>query len=198
MRSTGFGGWRSSCIRAERAAALNTLIETPRLRLEPLHASHAAHLFGPLQNLAIYAWINERPPESVEALAASWDAIAKRLREKYDDARVGWVVRRSEDGAYAGKLEVDINAAHIATNVGWIFFPPYWGKGYASEAVRALAEHLTREGVIEQRVYVTLGNGASARVAEKAGFSFTRVIPENDRFRGVIYDDLEFVRGRER
>lgn len=60
----------------------------------------------------------------------------------------------------------------------------------------ALAEHLTRHGVAEQRVYVTLGNGGSARVAEKAGFAFTRVIPNNDAFCGVVYDDLEFVRGR--
>lgn len=196
MRSTGCGGWRSSCIRAARAAELNAPIATPRLRLEPLCAWHAEHLFGPLQNLAIYAWISEQPPSSVAALAGNWAAIEKRLREKYDDARVGWVVRRGEDGAYLGKLDVDINAAHVATNVGWLFFPPFWGKGYASEAVKALAEHLTRAGVSEQRVYVTLGNGASARVAEKAGFAFTRVIPRNDRFRGVIYDDLEFVRGR--
>jgi RimJ/RimL family protein N-acetyltransferase len=177
---------------------LNAPFETPRLRLEPLDASHAEHLFGPLQNLAIYAWINEAPPSSVAALAGRWAATEKRLREKYDDARVGWVVRRGEDGAYLGKLDVDINAAHVATNVGWIFFPPFWGKGYASEAVSALAERLTGAGVTEQRVYVTLGNGASARVAEKAGFAFTRVIPGNDAFRGVIYDDLEFVRGRRR
>ena len=196
MRSTGYGGWRSACIRTARARELNPPIEAPRLRLEPLDASHAEQLFGPLQNLAIYAWINEQPPKSVAELAESWLATAKRLSTKYDVALVSWVVRRSADGAYAGKLDVDINGAQIATNVGWLFFPPFWGKGYASEAVSALAEHLTRAGVSEQRVYVTLGNGASARVAEKAGFAFTRVIPGNDRFRGVVYDDLEFVRGR--
>lgn len=71
------GGWPSLCIRAERGGELNALIEKPPLRLEGLHASHAAHLFGPLQNLAIYAWINEAPPKSVAGLAGRWEAIAR-------------------------------------------------------------------------------------------------------------------------
>ena len=60
--------------------------------------------------------------------------------------------------------------------------------------MRALACHLERLGIVEQRALVTLGNGASERVLTKAGFIRTRVIPLNDTIRGEQYYDVEFVR----
>ena len=52
---------------------------------------------------------------------------------------------------------------------------------------------LPSQGVREARAYVTLGNSASERVLSKAGFVRTRVIPESDRIRGVLHDDVEYV-----
>ncbi len=77
-----------------------------------------------------------------------------------------------------------------------MFFQPFWSKGYAADAVSALVAHLTEHSVVEQRAYVTLGNGASVRVAETSRFVLTRIIPGGDAFRGVTYDDMEFARGR--
>jgi RimJ/RimL family protein N-acetyltransferase len=41
---------------------------------------------------------------------------------------------------------------------------------------------------------VTVGNVASGRVLQKAGFSFTQILPANDIIRGVAFDDEEYVR----
>jgi len=117
-----------------------------------------------------------------------------RLSPQGDEAWLNWVVRRVDDGAYIGKLDAVVDANNVATNVGYFFFPMYWGKGYATEAVKALADHLESSGVLKQIATVTLGNTPSYRVLEKAGFGKTRIIPDNDLIRGEKYDDVEYIR----
>ncbi len=179
---------------AVNAAAINTILETPRLRIEPLAKRHAAQLFESMQDPAIYQWISMAPPADLELLEERWARVAARVLEAQDEFSFGWAVRRVEDDAWIGKLDAEVLRHGIATNVGYFFFPPYWGQGYASEAVAALSAHLARHGVIEQRATVTLGNDASARVLEHAGFVRSRVLPANDTIRGVVVDDVEFMR----
>jgi len=177
-----------------RALSLNAPLATERLTLEPLLGSHAAELFAPLQDEAVYRWISSVPPESVQKLQARWTRSECRLSPEGDDAWLAWAVRRTADGALVGKVDAVVNAESVATNVGYIFFPAYTGQGYATEAVVAVAAHLARSGVHELRATVTVGNVASTRVLEKAGFVQTRVLPDNDTIRGVKFDDLEYVR----
>jgi [ribosomal protein S5]-alanine N-acetyltransferase len=147
-----------------------------------------------LQDEAIYQWISAVPPQSVDTFAEICSKRECCLSPQGDDAWLNWVVRRADDGAYIGTLDAVVDANDIATNVGYLFFPKYWGKGYASEAVKALADHLESSGVLKMIATVTLGNVSSYRVLEKAGFVKTRIIPDNDLIRGKKYDDVEYVR----
>lgn len=55
--------------------------------------------------------------------------------------------------------------------LGYWVGPPYWGAGYATEAVSALVAHLFAErGVEAIEAPVFADNGASAAVLRKAGF----------------------------
>jgi RimJ/RimL family protein N-acetyltransferase len=172
---------------------LNAAIESERLALEPLRGSHARQLFEALSEPLLYQWNSGRPPQSVEALEERWDRFAAA-----PFAPVGrllnWAARRVSDGSYVGKLDVVIGEENVATNVGYLFFVPFWKQGYATEAVLAVALHLERCGIVEQRALVTVGNDASARVLVKAGFARTRIIPENDTIRGQKHDDIEYLR----
>ncbi len=177
----------------DRAEILNSAFSTQRLVIEPLFSYHADLLFESMQNEKIYDWISSRPPESFDHLKLYWKKLESRLSQNKDEAWLNWVVRRASDGAYIGKLDADINIENIATNIGYLFFPDYWGNGYASESVIGLTKHLANNSITKMFATVTLGNEASYRVLEKSGYKRNRIIPDNDTIRGVKFDDVEYV-----
>lgn len=176
------------------AAALAATIVTARLRAEPLAGHHAALLHAGMQEPAVYTWISMPRPPAVDQFEARWARFAERPIASDRMLDLGWAVQRVADGAWIGKLDAEIRPDGVATNVGYFFFPAYWGQGYAREAVTALGDHLARHGVREQRATVTVGNDASCRVLEHAGFVRTRILPANDTLRGEPVDDVEYVR----
>ena len=177
----------------ELAMRLSAPVDTARLALEPMGERHAAAFFSPLQDDAIYEWISMEKPESLEALQARWRSIESYLAPDGLTAWPTWAVRRLVDGAYIGRVDAEIDADLVALNVGYYFFPPFWGQGFATEAVAAVTQHFIQQGVHQLIATVTSGNKASTRVLEKSGYQFTRVLPGNDVLRGIAVDDDEYV-----
>jgi ribosomal-protein-alanine N-acetyltransferase len=173
---------------------INVTLTTPRLRIEPLNAGHAAPLFEAMRDPALYEWISMAPSPDLAHLERRWTWVAERPLVGVDVLDFGWAVQRVADGAWIGKMDAEVTALGVANNVGYLFLAAYWGQGYATEAVTALSDHLCRHGVVRQHATVTRGNDASCRVLEHAGFVRERVIVGNDMLRGVLVDDVEYVR----
>lgn len=180
-------------MRADRAVALNAALATARLTIEPMTGDHADGFFAPLQDPSIYAYISLSPPESVGALRARWERLSTRLSPDGRAAWLNWAVRRTHDGALVGRIDAEVDDHDVALNVGYVFLPAHWGHGYASEAVTAVVAHLVARGVVRLLATVTVGNDASCRVLERAGFTCARILPGNDTIRGVLHDDIEYV-----
>jgi RimJ/RimL family protein N-acetyltransferase len=73
------------------------------------------------------------------------------------------------------RLDIDVDGG-ITSNIGYWLGTRYWGKGYATEAVRALIDHAFTEldhAALQSSVRVT--NPVSRRVLEKCGFQWTGV-----------------------
>lgn len=100
-------------------------------------------------------------------------------------------------GAYGHRLVVERESGLVVGSVG-LFWPPgegtvelgygivasRRGRGYASEAARALADFaLTAPGVLTVVAAVELSNPASVRVLEKAGFQRCSTEADQARFR---------------
>jgi ribosomal-protein-alanine N-acetyltransferase len=175
------------------AHKLNAPLSTERLVVEPLTERHAELLFDLMQEDSIYQWIPSLPPKSLDRLKHVCQAKESRLDPQENNAWLNWAVRRLSDGAYVGKLDAEVNASKVATNVGYIFFSNFWGYGYATEATLALTNHLANCGISKMIAMVTEGNEASYRVLEKSEFIRSRIIPHSQEIRGVKYNEIEYV-----
>ena len=180
---------------ADFAQTLCSTLRTQRLRLEPLTAAHADRAFAPLQDDAIYQWISMQKPRSVESLREDWARLASRMAPDGLQAWPTWAVcSTTHEGAVIGRIDAVVDRHMAGINFGYYFFPAYWGRGLATEAVQVAADHLLQQGVTHLLATVTVGNTASARVLSKAGFVFQRVMVDNDTVRGILVNDEEYLR----
>lgn len=78
-------------------------------------------------------------------------------------------------------------------DLGYEINPVHWGKGYATEAARAMLDFGFRElGVQRIWAWCNAENRASSRVLEKLGMHLSRRITEDQYFKERWWDTLEY------
>ncbi len=157
------------------------MLQTPRLLLLPLSRSLIErrlqeeafeHMMatpaGPLPVTFTVQW----PGDPLPLFPAKLERLSRAGLEEVPGSFVA--VTRADSravGQLGGKGSVD---AQGAVEIGYGFAPSEWGRGYATEAVRALTAHLLREpGVRTVTAQTAVANHASRRVLEKCGFRQT-------------------------
>jgi len=160
------------------------LLETERLVLRKPRLEDVDDLLGLIGDDAVMRWIGgeaggrETATEHVERWLARWDANGVGpfavVRDGLVIGRVGLLVwDRSvwETSTYERARE------NAVPELGWALVPGAHGKGYATEALRAVVAW--GEAHFESDLTVCIidpGNDVSARVADKLGFrEYTRV-----------------------
>jgi RimJ/RimL family protein N-acetyltransferase len=145
------------------------VLETKRLVLR------APHL---VDGKAIAALANDRriaenaariPHPYRPADAERWIAGANKA-----PGSVAYLITLADD-TVIGSVRLDVDESPTP-DIGYWLGTRYWGKGYATEAVRALIDHAFTEAehtALHSSVRVT--NPASRRVLEKCGFQWTGV-----------------------
>jgi RimJ/RimL family protein N-acetyltransferase len=87
-----------------------------------------------------------------------------------------WHVSRREDGVGIGMCGLLKRDILPDPDIGYAYFPAWWGQGYAFEAVAGTLRHAVRAfGLRRVLGVVSRGNTASIRVLEKAGMRFERM-----------------------
>ncbi len=107
-------------------------------------------------------------------------------------------VLRDKFGEALGDIGLRISPKNPhEADVGYALLPQAQGKGYASEALRAVCEYgFTTTGVQAINARVLGENRGSSRLLEKQGFVRTCVLEKAYHLNGVDYDDWIYRLGR--
>lgn len=135
-------------------------------------------MVGVLADPALYAYIGGQPPtpHGLSETYRRWQAGSPRAGEVWRN----WVVRLRDDGAAVGHMQATIVMGDLSADIGWIIGMSWQGRGYATEAALALVARLETLGVATIVALVHPDNLASARVAERAGFTRTDEVVDGE------------------
>jgi RimJ/RimL family protein N-acetyltransferase len=155
--------------------------------LSPLRLDDVdAHLAG--EDELLVRWLNEAPGtrEGVEAYflhcREQWD-VEGPLR--------AFGIRAGAEETLAGTIDLRFEGEGLApgqVNVAYGLYPSWRGRGLATRAVDLVCRYAAGQGVTEAVIRVEPENLASARVAQRAGFTYIRRIRETD---GTVLDRYE-------
>jgi len=183
---------------AEPAPALapDYPVETERLLLRPIDPVgdlEAMHAYLSREDVCAYI-----PPEprTLEQLA---DALGRPERVRSVLTEAGQVLALAVVLKETGRLIGDLvlfwhSAEHRSGEIGYAFHPDVHGKGYATEAARALLG-LAFDGLGLRRVTARIDeeNPASAAVLRKLGMRQEAVLVENEWFKGRWSTEVDFA-----
>jgi len=169
------------------------VLQTARLRLEPLARGHAEALFAPLADHALYAYIAEEPPPDLDALRARFVRWEARRSPDGREAWLNWAVRTQADARAIGYVQATVRDDGTA-DVAYVLGRAAWGQGYGREAVAAMLAHLT-PGVATFVATVDTRNRPSIALLEALGFTRVAVRAGAEWIHGVLTDEAEYRLG---
>lgn len=127
-------------------------------------------MFHVLDDPAIYRFIDDESPASVDALRRRYTVLEARRSPDGAEQWLNWVVRDAA-GSLIGYVQATIRTPGTAW-VAYVFASRRWGKGLAQQAVRQMIRILaTDHAVVQLLAAVNEHNEPSLRLLERLGFS---------------------------
>jgi ribosomal-protein-alanine N-acetyltransferase len=162
-------------------------LETERLLLRKLSLEDAGDLFAYASDpeVARYTtWEAHKTIDDSRTVLSQWVDL-------YATGQVApWGVVHKGDAKLIGTCGfVSWAPRHARAEVAYALSRPYWGKGYTTEAVRAvIAFGFNTKGLNRIEARCDIPNIASARVMEKVGMKFEGVLRQQLFVKGVYVD----------
>ena len=153
-------------------------LDTERLTLRRWQDGEAPRLLDILSRIEVMKWLGDGEPRLMKDLDEAHAKI-ERYRELSATPPLGfWAIEVKETGVVAGSvilLELP-NAEDHEVEIGWHLHPDSWGRGYATEAARALLAHGFAHGLPEILAVTHLDNFPSQAVCRKIGMTGQGVV----------------------
>jgi RimJ/RimL family protein N-acetyltransferase len=156
------------------------VVATARLRLVPLRIEDAVEMTGVLADPALYAFTGGFPPSRDELRARYRHQVVGRSPDGRE-AWHNWMVRTRDPDEAVGFVQATITDGGGVADIAWVVGVPWQGRGFGTEAARAMVEWLEARGAVTITAHVHPDHAASARVAERAGLVATDSVEDGER-----------------
>jgi RimJ/RimL family protein N-acetyltransferase len=136
-------------------------------------------MVGVLEDPALYAFTGGEPPTLVTLEARYLAQVAGSTGD--DEHWLNWIVRTLDTDEAIGYVQATVTERGRLADVAWVTGSARQGRGYASEAARAMIDWLVSTGVGTVTAHVHPDHAASAAVAQKAGLAATDELEDGER-----------------
>jgi RimJ/RimL family protein N-acetyltransferase len=153
------------------------ILQTERLLLREMTEADAEHLVRLGENPNVTKYLPGPPPAGVEEAVENLRTVVFPQYAR----RIGrWAVILRGTGEFIGWCGLKHYADVNEYDLGYRYFEEHWGRGYATEAARAVLQY----GIEQLRGARIVGkamvaNAGSRRVLEKIGLAFESYVVED-------------------
>ncbi len=159
------------------------ILETERLKLEPLLASDADHLFPIMGDPEVMAYWDVPEVDDPDLVA---DIVRSQVETMADGKALYWAMRTLVAGEFVGSCDLsEIDRRRRRAEVGFMLGREAWGQGYALEAMSTVVAFAASNGLRRLTARTHLGNRRSEALLQKLGFR------EEGLLRGHVLRDGE-------
>jgi [ribosomal protein S5]-alanine N-acetyltransferase len=164
------------------------VVETDRLQLRPFVLSDAVMvqtLAGAAEVAATTTYVPHPYPDGA---AEMW---IRSLAEPADTGpKFTWAITDRSDGALMGAISIVVHDRHRRGVMGYWLGVPFWNRGYMTEAAKAVVNFaFARLDLHRAQAMILPRNGASIRVAEKAGLLYEGTL-RGYNLKGSVFEDM--------
>jgi RimJ/RimL family protein N-acetyltransferase len=165
------------------------LLTTDRLVLRRFRPADAETLAAYRTDPGVARYQSWRSPYSLRQARYAVETMAAA-----DPDQPGWfqyAVELTAERAHIGDVGVNLHDNRMQADIGYTLAPERQGHGYATEAVRAVLEHLFRvKGLHRVSAECDARNVASYRLLERTGFRREGLLRQHSWVKGEWTDDL--------
>jgi RimJ/RimL family protein N-acetyltransferase len=169
-------------------------IRTERLLLRPLGPLDADDLLAYRSRPEVCLYVPFQPM-SRESILARFDGEWAHTTIEAEGDRISLGIELTETSTVVGDIILMFrSAANLGGEIGWVLNPDYSGRGYATEAARALLQRAFDDlGLRRVIARIDARNDASIRLARRLGMRQEAHLVENELFKGEWTDELDFA-----
>jgi ribosomal-protein-alanine N-acetyltransferase len=165
------------------------VLRTDRLVLRQLTVGDSRDWFRSLSDIVVTEMIGMDPLETVEGAEKIIDRYTEGFKE---GSKMAWAITLRESDEFIGTCSYEgINREALSGVIGYDLLREYWGHGFMTEALTAIADYGFEELGLD-RIQANTGsaNSASSNLLRRLGFLEEGTLRESASFTGEFGNDI--------